>query len=940
MTVKKQSLFLSICIALMLLLMLNVAAEDITVVASGTCGDNLKWVITSDEVLTISGSGDMTNYDITLDDGTVALYGGVIPNQYVTRCETVVIEEGVTSVGDHAFQNFWIKKVTFPTTLKRIGTNAFSRAHSITEISFPEGCALEELGNGAFGEISMLQNVDLSNCKNLTAIPDNCFYKAHYLYSFTFPAGGNIKSIGSSAFEECVRLSAFTVPETVTSIGSRAFAKCGSMITLTVPASVTSIGDNILAECGTVAVYGAEGSAAQQAAKNNNVKFVAGNVNDNPVILKQGKIGDNIEWSLDSNGKLALAGEGAMQWFGSHSYAPWHADQYSVKSIEVGEGITHIGWEAFCQLEAATTVSLPDSLETIADYAFMSCKGLKEIIIPDKVTSIGECAFYYCVSAERIYIPASLVHIGGYAFYQPNSLKKFEVSPDNPLFSSDEHGVLFNKDKSVLIAYPVGNTASSYTIPASVTKLEQNAFNGAVYLEKIAFAEGAQLKELGGSSFVSCTALKNIVLGDGITKIGERAFYGCNALEVLDVPQTVTEIGDSAFYGSELKSISLPGVKTIGKNAFAQSYVLENVYMPVVETIGDEAFRHCSSLREINIPATTTSIGTNVFLSSGNLTKIIVAPENPSYYTDATGALYTKDMTRLMAFPTVAPISTYAIPEGVTTIDPWAFYQAQYLTSVTFPSTLTTIGANAFERCSGLTEITLPKTVATIGARAFMGCSALAKINIPADSQLYTLERGVFQLTAITEFTVPASITVIGSYAVAGDNLKTVTFAEGTNVRYMSSYPFGSGRQDGEGIKVYLPEGSTAEQAAKNIYLPYSYTVPINVVIDGAKVKFDQQPIIVNNRTLVPMRAIFEALGADVEWEHETYTAVAVKADTTIRIGIDKTEMTKNAEVVQLDAPAILISHRTMVPIRAVSEAFGCDVQWDDTTRTVSIITK
>ena len=115
---------------------------------------------------------------------------------------------------------------------------------------------------------------------------------------------------------------------------------------------------------------------------------------------------------------------------------------------------------------------------------------------------------------------------------------------------------------------------------------------------------------------------------------------------------------------------------------------------------------------------------------------------------------------------------------------------------------------------------------------------------------------------------------------------------------------------------------------------------PISVVVDGAKLSFDVDPIIESDRTLVPMRGIFEALGAKVDWDAGTRTAKALKGNTSVWVTIDSNVMLKNGEDVALDAPARLIDDRTLVPVRAVSEGLGAEVDWDADTRTVTITTK
>ena len=114
----------------------------------------------------------------------------------------------------------------------------------------------------------------------------------------------------------------------------------------------------------------------------------------------------------------------------------------------------------------------------------------------------------------------------------------------------------------------------------------------------------------------------------------------------------------------------------------------------------------------------------------------------------------------------------------------------------------------------------------------------------------------------------------------------------------------------------------------------------IHIFMNNRLIKYDQPPVLVNNRTLVPMRAIFEALGAKVEWIEETQTAAASKEDKTINITVNTANMTVNGEVKELDVPAQIIGDRTMVPLRAVSEALDCKVVWTGSLNTVNIIPK
>lgn len=116
----------------------------------------------------------------------------------------------------------------------------------------------------------------------------------------------------------------------------------------------------------------------------------------------------------------------------------------------------------------------------------------------------------------------------------------------------------------------------------------------------------------------------------------------------------------------------------------------------------------------------------------------------------------------------------------------------------------------------------------------------------------------------------------------------------------------------------------------------------ITIMVDGVYVdcaKYGQLPVIVEGRTLVPLRSVFEALGATVEWNNETRSVTSVKGEVTIALAVDSKEMAVNGAVKTLDVPAQIMNDRTMVPVRAVAEAFGCTVEWNNDTRTVIIVT-
>ena len=264
-----------------------------------------------------------------------------------------------------------------------------------------------------------------------------------------------------------------------------------------------------------------------------------------------GYCGDNLTYNLDTDsGVLTISGTGEMYDYSSSTYAPWYSNRSSVKTVEIKSGITSIGDYAFFNCDSLTSITIPNSVTSIGDWAFSHCDSLTSITISNSVTSIGDYAFWYCYSLTSITIPNSVTSIGGsafsqcysltsitipnsvisigdYAFYNCDSLTRIDVDDSNQNYSSQD-GVLFNKDKTVLIQYPIGNTRTSYTIPNSVTYIGVEAFENCDSLTSITIPNSVTY--IGVEAFENCDSLTSIIIPNSVTSIGDYAFYGCNSL--------------------------------------------------------------------------------------------------------------------------------------------------------------------------------------------------------------------------------------------------------------------------------------------------------------------------------------------------------------------------------------------------------------------------
>ena len=332
--------------------------------------------------------------------------------------------------------------------------------------------------------------------------------------------------------------------------------------------------------------------------------------------------------------------------------------------------VTRIGFfDDYPPNTSIIAVHIPSTVTYIGNQAFRNCVGLASITIPASVTYIGNQAFSNCAGLASITIPAS-AGIYNNAFSGCTSLTSINVDANNPSYVS-ENGILYNKTKTELLAYP--SASVNVNILESVTYIYESAFYGCIGLTGITIPESVTI--INGETFSGCTGLASITIPEGVTEIDGGAFWGCTSLTSITIPESVTYIGYNVFYGcTGLTSITIPESVTI---------------------INGETFSGCTGLTSITIPESVTYIGDQAFANCAGLTSII-------------------------------------IPAGVTSIGDSTFSDCTSLASITIPASVTSIGGFAFSDCTGLTSITLPNSVTSIGERAFYNCTGLTSITIPA----------------------------------------------------------------------------------------------------------------------------------------------------------------------------------------------------------------
>lgn len=337
-------------------------------------------------------------------------------------------------------------------------------------------------------------------------------------------------------------------------------------------------------------------------------------------------------------------------------------------SVSIPDSVENIGRAAFYGCSSLNNVVLPAGLDAINQYTFSQCSALKSITVPSGISYIGYKAFYYCTSLTSFTVPASVSLIDGGVFTDCISLASITVNSANPYYLSD-NGVLYSKDKSVLVCYPCGRSGKSYSVNGNVKILEKQAF-------------------------MSCASLESITLPNGLTKIYDEAFNGCIALKNLTIPDSVTIIGTAAFRNCEaLATVKLPGnIKELRHFTFSYCKSLKTIVLPdSLEYLGEECFVKCLSLNNVTIPDGIKKIGYGTFYNCTSLTNIVLSDA----VTEIDG----------YAFSVCTSLKSIVFPKSVESIEYSAFYYCISLSSVTFSYENIEIAGTAFERCYSLANV-------------------------------------------------------------------------------------------------------------------------------------------------------------------------------------------------------------------------------------------
>ena len=318
------------------------------------------------------------------------------------------------------------------------------------------------------------------------------------LYNIKLPE--SLESIGLESFRGCTNLKEMYIPENTVRIGESAFRDCTDMKKLKIKNNCIKIGERAFENCADL----------------------------EDVELPQGL---------------------------TEIYGGVFNSCKSLKKIDLPKKLTILGESAFSDCIVLESIDIPATVTKIDDLAFNGCTSMVKVELHEGLKKIGKSAFKNCRSLTKITLPASVTSISNAPFRGCESLKSIKVESKNKYYKSEPNKregndhVLFNKNKSVVIAYPASSREVQYDIPDSVTVISDWAFCECKKLNRITIPDSVH--EIGEGAFCNCALLDEVEIPDSVTVIDDCAFRGCTSLEKVVIPNTVTELGWGLFDGCE-----------------------------------------------------------------------------------------------------------------------------------------------------------------------------------------------------------------------------------------------------------------------------------------------------------------------------------------------------------------------------------------------------
>lgn len=686
-----------------------------------------------------------------------------------TQLTSIVIPEGVVSIGDRAFSGCTsLSSVTIKNSETQVGENAFANCPSHPaepEPVYTEYEGAYYLGEGENPYAILVKSKERSIVRihpDTKKIADSALWRTTIKPIKDYVAGetpvfipNGVEYIGKSAFYDCDfmfnwddRDCRLVIPDSVTYIGERAFVDIGRAYRVTISKNAEVIGAGAFSNC----IYLKE------------------------VIIPEG---------------VKVIGDRAFY------------DCRELESLIIPEGLESIGSEAFYNIGKLTDLILPDSLKSIGEGAFKNWASLITVTVGKSVETIGTDAFDGCERITEIYNRSSLTIIPGTRIFGKIAEWARGVLTEEGEVSGlvyQDGFILYDAGDTVYVveyvgdatevvvpetvngrkveSYVIGHYAfylkssiASIVLPKCVTKIEEYAFYNCRSLTEIVIPAG--VKQIMDYTFYNCSKLYKVTLPEGMTEIGEYAFARCSKLENVIIPDSVTELGLYAFDRcTGLKSITLSkNLTTLRRYTFGGCTSLENVIVPEgVVNIEHRAFEKCTALTKIYLPATLKSIDEYtfedavidviVFAGTGDQWRsfekwrlieqdhTVECSDSVIYFKDGY-VLHDKD-DGVHVVSNYKEIYEISLPETLGGkkvekyfIDDKAFYYEYPLKSVILPETVVSVGNYAFYGCYYVNQIYLPDGITYIGDFAFFDCKNISELILP--EQLVKIGRSAFE---------------------------------------------------------------------------------------------------------------------------------------------------------------------------------------------------
>ncbi|MBR5372797.1 MAG: leucine-rich repeat protein [Oscillospiraceae bacterium] len=492
----------------------GMTADAADIATEGRCSDTLTWTFNVNSgTLRISGQGAMA--DFTKDFSTYSSTASW--DDLYMKVKKIVIDDGVTSIGDYAFNKFGLlKTVEMPDSVTSIGEYAFSGCKVLPEITFSKN--LKTIGAYAFDSCAKLTSVTLPD--GLTSIDRYAFSYCTELLEIAIPQ--SVKYFGLDAFKKTKWLTAqqrenpllilngvvvdgakagetVVLPDTVTAIAPGAFRENKSLANLTIPASVKEFGEYAFA----------------------NTPWLEEKREQNPVVIINNVLVDG----LYAEDQVAIP-DGVVE-ISPYAFAECNL----LSAVQIPDSVKTIGNNAFSKCTKLTDVTIPDSVTTLGNSIFYECSALETTTLPAGMTKIPNKLFYNCKALTEITIPGTVTVIGDYAFYRCNALVTADLPAGVKHIGTDS---FYDCEK-----------LASVELPAGLEYIGKGAFADCSKIPAVTVPGSVKIVHAG--AFSQCTKMKTVVLSEGVEILEETAFGYCYAVDSFTFPSTIKEIGDWAL---------------------------------------------------------------------------------------------------------------------------------------------------------------------------------------------------------------------------------------------------------------------------------------------------------------------------------------------------------------------------------------------------------